>query len=651
MKTIEARAIISAKDATGAVFQAIQSKIARLNSVAKSASSKVNAANARADSIGRANVASSKANSAARAIGTVGAGVMGLPGLGAVGAAAGAVKAIKRYGETDLALTRIGITADATDKQISDLDHTVRKTAFDTGKSFDQVAAGLDSIVAGGVDLDKALALLPSVTKTAQASGAEVADMANTSLALNQSLGISAEKMQAAFDIMVAGGKAGKFELKDMSRYMASFGPAAAAAGYKGEAGLKRIVSVLQTIRQGSGTAEEAASSFSDLLGKMETEETTNKFKKFGIDIRAEMDKTRKVGGDMIQTLLDQAEKAVKGDLSKLPQLFGDKEIRRAVTALLTYKGTIAEVMGQLNKSAGSTAADLDRVLKRPQMAINRLSEGFDRAITGAGRLIDLVGGSKVLNEAGKAAESIVDAAENPDRKKQTMGAAYNALDATRLRALEEHIAAQEQRARDGSQSWLDRVKGTKLPALDQRLNSPEIRALRQQAFNARQRLYRGGDRAETREVTFDPAELRGWQEAEEGRKAATDFINRGGMPRPSREEMKRKRVSAYMGWTGSAPNEGGNYDALGLGYQGGGEPDRRVHDSKVELTGSAEVKGQTEVTVKVEAGSSLIAVEAETRSALAELRGLMRAGNGPGSTGRSSPDAAPNGRGSSGGW
>lgn len=59
----------------------------------------------------------------------------------------------------------------------------------------------------------------------------------------------------------------------------------------------------------------------------------------------------------------------------------------------------------------------------------------------------------------------------------------------------------------------------------------------------------------------------------------------------------------------------------------------------KAELTGSAEVKGEATIIVKVEAGSELLRAVEGAKSA-AKLSGQLNA-NGPGSTGKSSPDAS----------
>lgn len=67
-------------------------------------------------------------------------------------------------------------------------------------------------------------------------------------------------------------------------------------------------------------------------------------------------------------------------------------------------------------------------------------------------------------------------------------------------------------------------------------------------------------------------------------------------------------------------------------------------------LTGSAEVHGQAEVTVKVEAGSTLLQVVEQSKRLNMDLRGSVNA-NGPGSAGKSSPDASAPATGASGAW
>ena len=391
---LDAEARITARDRTGGVFEGVANKIRRVSGAA-------NAATRNIGSIERASAAASRSTGAIVAAST--------RMLAPLAAGYGVSRGVKRFGETEMAITRIGITADASEAEVANLHKTLRGLAFETGKPFDEVTAGLENLVAGGLDLPQAMPAMPAIVRTAQAAGAEVRDMANTTLALASNLGIASTKMQDAFDILVAGGKAGKFELKDMARYLPSIMPQAVAVGMKGEAGLKRIVALLQAVRAGTGTTEEAASSVANIFAKMESEQTAKRFGEFGIDLRKEMAKARKEGKDLLEVFTGLASKAVGGDLSKIPQLFSDMEFARGMRALMSYGDLLTEVTAKLNNARGSAGRDFDRVMTKSQVSINRLSESWDRATESIGRLIDKLGGSKFLNGLGKTIESTLD--------------------------------------------------------------------------------------------------------------------------------------------------------------------------------------------------------------------------------------------------
>lgn len=75
--------------------------------------------------------------------------------------------------------------------------------------------------------------------------------------------------------------------------------------------------------------------------------------------------------------------------------------------------------------------------------------------------------------------------------------------------------------------------------------------------------------------------------------------------------------------------------------------------DKSVSANVTGDVKGQVEGKFVVEAGSGLLAVVESVKQMQIEVRGALRnsGGNGPGSTGRSSPDAGAPSVGASGSW
>ncbi len=119
------------------------------------------------------------------------------------------------------------------------------------------------------MSLEEAMAFLPAVLTATQASGAAAEDIANTAMKAASALKLEANQMGNAFDIMVTGGKAGQFELRDMAQYIPTLANSFASLGYSGEEGLKRLVAILQTIREDTGSAESAATQAGEIFGKI----------------------------------------------------------------------------------------------------------------------------------------------------------------------------------------------------------------------------------------------------------------------------------------------------------------------------------------------------------------------------------------------
>ncbi|KAB1069270.1 phage tail tape measure protein [Methylobacterium planeticum] len=372
--------------------------------------------------------------------------------LGPLGGAIGAygvAGAYKQAAQFDRRLTMIGQTADASRTDIDALGGSLHRLAQETATPIDKMAGGLESLVAQGRSLKEGLYFLPSVARTAAASGSEVEDIAKTADSVSTNFGIAGKQMQGAFDIMVAGGKAGQFELKDMARYIPSLAPAASAVGMKAEKGLADVVAMLQVIRKGTGTTEEAATSLTNIFQKMESEETAKKFKKMGVDLEEAMKKGRKEGRNLIEVFEEAAQKATKGDLSKLPNLIADQEFGRGVRALLTYKGEWQKLSETLQtSSAGSVIRDLVQVTKDSQAAVDRLANSWQRFIQGAARAGDSLGASSDLGKLGEEFTTIAIAMERVNKAYQDGGVSG---------ALGEAGGVIAERFRENKKAWLDK--------------------------------------------------------------------------------------------------------------------------------------------------------------------------------------------------
>lgn len=298
----------------------------------------------------------------------------------------GAMRAFKSYAEIERQIERIGITADASAEETAAAMDRLRGIAMDLHLPFQDVVEGMDTMVATGKTMKEAFALLPAVGKTAQASGAALTDMSTTADAVANSFGVMSDQMQRAFDILAYRGKEGKFELKDMAAELPSLAPAFAALGYKGLDGVNRLATALQVVRMETGQSGEAATAFMDVLTKMQSTATVANFKKFGVDLRGSMDRARKDGRDVLESFVKLSVQAVRGDLSKLPQLFTDKQMLIGMRALINHWDQYAASLKTVGQAVGTTDRDFKRLSKNVQASITDMSNSWDRFVTSVGK-------------------------------------------------------------------------------------------------------------------------------------------------------------------------------------------------------------------------------------------------------------------------
>jgi TP901 family phage tail tape measure protein len=380
MITNEARAILTAEDRASAVLAMVARNFDRLNAAAN----RVEAVrgNARAMAVVEQNAS---AGSRAMSMAAVAATRLAGP-LAGVAAGYGAMRfagdANRAFAQSERAMTRIAITGEGTVEQQRRARAELHELAREVALPVMEVQKGLDALVSAGRNLPEAMGFLPSVARTAQASGAATEDIARSADAVGNAFRIAGPQMQQAFDIMAAGGKAGKFELKDMARYLPELAPAAAAMGLSGTEGLKQLVAMLQIVRNQTGSAEEASASLKNIFAKMESDKTAQNFKEVSngaIDIEKEFARARAEGKNLITVFNELTNKALGGDMSKIPKLFQDMEFARGMRAISGQTGEMTALMGKLGNVSGTVEGDLKRVTAGHQARIDRMTASYQR--------------------------------------------------------------------------------------------------------------------------------------------------------------------------------------------------------------------------------------------------------------------------------
>ena len=180
------------------------------------------------------------------------------------GAAAIAVRGTMNIQEQ---LTRLGITADASDEIIKGLHNSILDAANAPDIRVDpsQILTAVESIMEKTGDLKFAQENIRNIGLAIQASGADGAAIGDI-FAEFQKQGMSAKDALASVDVLIAQGKAGAFTLKDL----ASLGPRVVtsytALGRSGPRAMKEMGAVLQMIRMSTGSSEQATTAWEAML-------------------------------------------------------------------------------------------------------------------------------------------------------------------------------------------------------------------------------------------------------------------------------------------------------------------------------------------------------------------------------------------------
>ncbi len=240
----------------------------------------------------------------------------------------------------------------------------IQQTGIATGKSPEDIAAGMSAFVSKTGDLKTAVDNMSNFSIVAQATGASVEDVASAAADLSSKFDLKKpEEMANALAALAFQGKAGAFELKDMAAQFPKIGAAASRFGLKGAGGVQELGGLAQIARTSvggkgaegaaaAGTAVEAmlrqiTVKADDLLaGKTLGQKVDVGFIK---DPRKKQRSAREVLTDVVS--------ASKGDTTKLQKIFGDEGIRGLSPMITKYRGAYAGAGGgKKGEEAGRAA-------------------------------------------------------------------------------------------------------------------------------------------------------------------------------------------------------------------------------------------------------------------------------------------------------
>ncbi|HDR1252690.1 TPA: phage tail tape measure protein [Pasteurella multocida] len=218
--------------------------------------------------------------------------------------------------------------------------HNAVKSAVNIGGGTKEDAlSALDTLLASGsVSADIAMKLLPTLQKGAVATGASTQDLSKIAISAMQQFGIGENQIGEVLDKAVAAGQAGNFELSDMARWLPQQMAAARSAGLSGMNGFEALLVANQQARVTAGTSDQAGNNLANLLAKITSRETNDRFA--NLEIKGKDGKTH--GVDFIKSMEAQKAKgknSIEAFMAIMDQVIGeDKNYKELQEKLKTAK-------------------------------------------------------------------------------------------------------------------------------------------------------------------------------------------------------------------------------------------------------------------------------------------------------------------------
>jgi len=250
-----------------------------------------------------------------------------------------------------------------------------------------------------------------AVAMAAQVTGADLQGLGTLVSDAFLKFGISGKDAASTLEILIEQGEKGRYTLNEMAQTGARAMSVAGLAGMKGVEGMREMGAMMQIIRQGFGSAEEAATGFKVMVTKIYSSESKKKLQALGVALRdPDTGKLRDFGDVFIDIL-----RASKGDAMMLSDLFGT----RGIMGVQNFRdimeksgGSVEAVSMELDKYRGVTGS-----ARTLQAKFNRAT---DNAATGMEKL--------------KAAANImVNEVFSPDTMKTLGGGLSNMAESVRI--------------------------------------------------------------------------------------------------------------------------------------------------------------------------------------------------------------------------
>lgn len=290
------------------------------------------------------------------------------------------IGSVRQAAEFGYSLQLIGNTANMTNGEVSRLGESIMAISGTTGQSAVDVQRAMGFLVAAGLDAGKASQQLGVIGKAATATGSDIEDVAKAAFVLGDAIKIEPGQMQAALEQLVAAGKEGNFEFRDMAAELPVLGAGFQAMKMSGTQAVATLGAALQIARKGAATSSEAANNMANFLNKVLSPETRRKAEALGSDLYGIVSGAQARGENPFEAAIAEIDRITKGgDQKLLGELFQDTQVQNFLRPMLQNLDEYRRIRDQTLQSSGVIDRDFDRMKGTLKLQLSAIGDAIQR--------------------------------------------------------------------------------------------------------------------------------------------------------------------------------------------------------------------------------------------------------------------------------
>ena len=280
--------------------------------------------------------------------------------------------------------TRLGIQAGVAEDEVRRLKTSIYETAQAPDIRVDpgEITAAVEAIIEKTGDLKFAQDNIRNIGLAIQATGAQGSNIGELFAEFQKQGTKAPEQVMRAMDTLNVQGKAGAFTLQNLAGLGPRLFTAYAAVGRSGEQANREMGAVMQTIRMGVGSSEQATTAFEALLRTFSDTEKVKMLSSVGIKL---FDPEKLKKGERVLRPVNELMKEIvvrsKGDMVRLSQVFDAEALRSFNAAISEYKSTggfaTLDKMMTVQGDGTATIEDSARAAKDAKGSLDNLNTAW----------------------------------------------------------------------------------------------------------------------------------------------------------------------------------------------------------------------------------------------------------------------------------